>query len=70
MPEFRHRRPRSGYYPRYVYPESPVIYYPDATSEAGCSCKAGSQIEQKIKDNPLLAVIAALFAGFLIAKNR
>lgn len=50
-----------------------VLYAPDYTERAsGCGCHAkngSNQLEQKIKDNPLLFVFGALAIGYLIAKR-
>lgn len=68
----RRRHGGGGWSPRvYPYPalypvESPV--YVDA-SEGSCGCKSGNQIEQKIKENPLLFVLGALAVGYFIAKR-
>jgi len=35
-----------------------------------CQCKAGSQLEQKIKENPLVFVLGALALGLVLGKKR
>jgi hypothetical protein len=65
-----HHYHRRGY--RYPYPY-PVNYgsdYPVVVSQDDCQCKAGSGFEQKIKENPLVFLVGALFVGFLLAKKR
>ncbi len=62
-----HARFRRRHYPvSFGYPGPAVVV---AKSEGDCSCSSGNQIEQKIKENPILFVVGALLAGYLLAKK-
>lgn len=57
---------------RYPYPYPVAASYPDTVVVDGsdCQCNAGSDIERKIKENPLVVVVAALFVGWLLGKKH
>ncbi len=65
FPQYRRRFRR---YPGYasVYPVAPVVV---ESASDGCACHSGSQLEQKIKENPLVFVLGALALGWLIARK-
>jgi RNA polymerase II transcription initiation/nucleotide excision repair factor TFIIH, subunit SSL1 len=62
-----YRRRRGGWGGGFPYP---VVV---ETPASDCACHqsgAGSGFEQKIKENPVVFVVGALLAGYLLAKNR
>lgn len=72
MPGGQQHYRRRGY--RYPYPY-PVGFASDYSvvvekPEGSCGCEAGGELTQKIKQNPLVFVVGALFVGYLLAKKK
>jgi len=58
---------------RYRQGRRTVLYAPEfLAAQDGCQCKRGQDngLVQKIKENPVVFVVGALLAGYLLAKKH